>query len=454
MDASAGKHAAPLVPGSCLFGSARDLQRDQLGTYERAMHAHGDLARFRIGPPRLGFEFDAVFDPAGARHVLAEASAGYVKDAPVYREFKHLFGEGLFTLDGEPWQRRRRTLQPLFTKRRVQDHVPLMSAHAEGLVRSLRDGKGNGHLPAATTEYTLNVLGAALFGADMASVAPVIEHAVPLLNAHGARRGLAPLRLPASLPTPANRRARGAQQELRGFVERLMSEREGAEQPRDLLGLLMTATDPETGVGLDVEAIRDEALIFLGAGLDPPPNALACALYLLGGHQEVQERVRQEVRQVLGDRPVTAADLPALRYTTQVVDESLRLYPPGHTLLRRATVPDALHGHPVPPGRIVAVSIWGIHRSPKVWADPHEFRPERFRQARAAERDTYAYLPFGGGPRTCIGRHLAHAEFVVAVATVVRDLRITAPDRQPPVKAGLTLMTDEPFGCRFEPLSA
>jgi cytochrome P450 len=437
-----------------VFGSARDLQRDQLGTYERAMRAHGDLARFRIGPPRLGFEFDAIFDPDGARHVLTETSAGYVKDAPVFREFKHLFGEGLFTFDGEPWRRRRRTLQPLFTKRRVRDYIPLMSSHAEELVSTLRDPEKNVRLPAATTEYTLNVLGSALFGADMASVAPVIEHAVPLLNAHGARRGLAPLRLPASLPTPASRRARRAQKDLRAFVERLMSARHGAEQPEDLLGRLMTATDPETGVGLDVEAIRDEAMIFLGAGLDPPPTALACTLYLLGGNQDVQERVRQEVQQTLGDRPVTADDLPALQYTAQVVDEALRLYPPGHTLLRRSTVTDDLHGYPIPPGRIVAVSIWGIHRNSKVWTDPHEFRPDRFSAARAAERDTYAYLPFGRGPRTCIGVHLAHAEFVVAVATVVRKLRITAPDRQPPVKAGLTLMTDEPFDCRFEPLAA
>jgi cytochrome P450 len=453
MGAPLGTAAAPLVSGSRLLGSARDLQRAQLGTYARAMREHGAMARFRVGPPRLGFEFDAVFEPDGARSILSGVSTGYVKDAPVYHDFTRLFGEGLFTLNGEEWRRRRRILQPSFTRQRVQGYIPLMSGWAEELVRLLRDRRDDTGLPAAAVHYTLNVLGAALFGEDMASAGPVLHRAVPMINAEAARRGLAPVRLPPWLPTPAHRRTARAQQDLRSVVDGIVRGRGDRRGADDLLERLISARDPETGEGLSKQSIRDEALIFLGAGLDPPPNALAFTLYLLGGHEEAQQRVREEVRRVLGDRPPDAADLPALEYTTMVADEALRLYPPGHTLLRRATVPDKVCGHPVPAGRIMAVSVWGIHHNSKVWADPYDFRPERFDPAIAADRDTYAYLPFGGGSRTCIGKHLAHAQLVVAVATVVRALRIRAADREPPTVAGLTLMTGEPFRCAFEPLA-
>lgn len=449
---------APFASGSLLLGSARDLQRDQLGTYERAMRTHGDLVRFRIGPPRLGFEFDAIFDPEGARHVLSGTSGGYVKDAPAFTEIRRAFGDGLATSEGERWRRHRRMLQPLFTKRRVAAYVPLMSGRAQRLAEALRAetaDQGDADLHGEAMSYALDVLGGALFGEDLASAGPVIASAVPLLNEHAARRGLAPVRLPAAAPTPANRAAARARRDLRALVDRLVAKRQDrSQQADDLLGRLVEASDPETGTGLDADAIRDEAMIFLVAGHETAASALAFTLDLIGRHGAVQDRVRSEVQHVVGDRHPPADDVEALVYTGQVVDEALRLYPPAHTLPRRATTDDTLRGHPIPAGRIVAVSIWGIHRNPKVWTDPREFRPERFAPAVAADLDRYAYLPFGAGPRACIGVHFARAELVVAVATLVRSFRLRSADAEPRVAAGVTIGPRDRLGCAVEPLSA
>lgn len=447
---------APLASGSLLLGSARDLQRDQLGTYERAMRTHGDLVRFRIGPPRLGFEFDAIFDPEGARHVLSGTAGGYVKDAPAFTEVRRAFGDGLATSGGERWRRHRRMLQPLFTKRRVAAYVPVMSGRAQRLAEALRSEtahRGDADLYGEAMSYALDVLGGALFGEDLASAGPVIASAVPLLNEHVARRGLAPVRLPAASPTPANRAAWRARRDLRALVDRLVAERQDrSQQADDLLGRLVEASDPETGTGLDADAVRDEAMIFLVAGHETAASALAFTLHLIGRHEAVQDRVRSEVQHVLGDRHPSADDLEALAYTGQVVDEALRLYPPAHTLPRRATTDDTFRGHPIPAGRIVAVSIWGVHRNPTAWTDPREFRPERFAPAVAAGLDRYAYLPFGAGPRACIGVHFARAELVVAVATLVRSFQLHSAGSEPRVAAGVTIGPRDRLGCAVEPL--
>lgn len=448
----------PFASGSLLLGSARDLQRDQLGTYERAMRTHGDLVRFRVGPPRLGFEFDAIFDPEGARHVLSGSSGGYVKDAPAFTEVRRVFGDGLLTSEGERWRRHRRMLQPLFTKRRVAAYVPLMSGRAQRLAEALRSEtvqQGDADLHGEAMSYALDVLGGALFGEDLASAGPVITSAVPLLNQHAARRGLAPVRVPAAWPTPANRAAARARHELRALVDRLVADRQGrSQQGDDLLGRLVEASDPETGTGLNADAVRDEALVFLVAGHETVANALAFTLHLVARHEAVQDRVRREVDHVVAGRPPSADDLEALTYTGQVVDEALRLYPSGHTVPRRATTDDTLRGHPIPAGRIVAVSLWGIHRNPKVWTDPRAFRPERFAPPATAEIDRYAYLPFGAGPRACIGVHFARAELVAAVATMVRSHRLIAAGPEPRVTAGVTIGPHGRLGCAVEPLSA
>lgn len=447
----------PMFPGNRLLGSARRLQHDQLGVYAEAMRAYGDHVRFRVGPPGLGFLFDAVFRPEGARQVLASRANPYVKRAPAYTEFRSLIGDGLLTAEGDRWRRHRRILQPLFTRKRTASWVPQLVRASEDLVddwdRAHPDG-GVVDLADSSLHLAIQALGRTLFGGDaVEAAAPILRPAVEVMNRHAARRALAPVRVPGSWPTPANRRARRARRELYALVEELVRRRRNQPDGADLLSLLLTAQDPETGDGLDDAAIRDEVVLFLIAGHDTTGTSLALTLYLVGRHPTVQDRIRTEVTRVAGDRPLTADDLDGLPYTRQVVDEALRLYPPGHALIRQAAEDTELMGCPVPRGRIVTVSIWGIHHNPDVWSDPDRFDPDRFASEQASERDRHAHLPFGAGPRTCIGVHLALAELATAVATVVRTHRLEALDVTPSIDTGLTMHPAGPLRCRVTPVT-
>jgi cytochrome P450 len=445
----------PGPTGSRLLGSARDLMRDQLGTYERAMHDHGDAARFRIGPPRLGFEFDVVFTRAGAREVLASHAGDYVKEAPVFTEAVRVIGNGLLLSNGERWRRDRRLLAPLFTPRRIREYVEptaevaaetvetVLARHPSGGVVGLRD---------AGTEYALGVLGRTIFGSDIAAASPTLRRTIPILSRYVTRRGLAPARVPAAWPTPANRVANRARRELYALVDGLIAERRGGRNlGNDLLSMLLAARDPESGIGLDDPEVRDNALIFLIGGHDTTAGTVALTLHLVARHPAVQEAIRAEATDVLGDGPIGREELGRLGCTARVIDETLRMYPPGHTLVRKASTETELLGRRVPAGRIVAVSVWGIHHNPAVWPDPHRFDPDRFDDDRTADRDRYAHLPFGGGPRSCIGDHLAMAELTILVASIIRSCRLRPMVDEPELEAGMTLRPVDAMPCRVEP---
>jgi cytochrome P450 len=447
----------PGPAGSPLLGSARALRRDQLGTYERAMHDYGDAARFRVGPPRIGFDFDVVFTPAGAREVLATRAADYVKEAPVFTEAVRVIGNGLLLSNGDRWRRDRRMLAPLFTPRRIREYVAPTAAVAADTVDTVLErhpGGGVLGLRDAGTEYALGVLGRTVFGSDVTDASPTLRRTIPILSRYVTRRGLAPVRVPASWPTPANRTADRARDELYGLVDRLIAQRRAGENVgQDLLSMLLSARDPEDGLGLDDQEVRDQALIFLIGGHDTTAGTIAMTLHLVASHEPVQDRLRAEAADVLGEGPIGPDELGRLTYTAQVVDEALRMYPPGHTLVRKAAVDTELLGREVPAGRIVAVSVWGIHHNPAVWPEPHRFDPDRFdgHEGPAGARDRYAHLPFGRGPRSCIGDHLAMAELTIAVASVVRSCRLRPMVAEPELEAGMTLRPVDELPCWVEP---
>jgi len=453
----------PLIPGSWLFGSARELRADPLGPYRTILESGRDLVRFRVGPPRVGFEFDAVLRPEGARQVLATDFGRYRKEAPVFDEIARFLGEGLLTSDGDRWRRDRRILQPLFTRKRVASYVGTIGEAANELIRSWHEDAVAGRpvdLHDSALRYALDALGRAILGDDVVDARLVLKDALPLLSQHAVRRGLALVRLPPSLPTPSNRRAAAAQAEVYGLVDRLIARRRAADHAGDdLLGLLLAARDPEGTGGIDDRGIRDQVLVFLLGGHETTASALALTLQLLATHPDVQERARAEVGRVLADRRAAPEDVERLRYTAQVVDEALRLYPPGHTVVRTAVEDVRLLGHEVPRGRIVALSFWGIHHNPSVWRDPERFDPDRFAPSESGEDDAtsqlrYRHLPFGGGPRACIGVHLALTELVIAVAEVLRAYRLRAVVAEPRLDVGLTLRPLGPLPCRVEPVQS
>jgi cytochrome P450 len=451
----------PAARGSLLLGNTLDLQRDQLGTYARAMTEHGDMARFRVGPPGVGFTFDAVFAPEGARQVLAADASHYVKDAPVIGEFRHFLGNGLLVSEGERWRRDRRIAGPLFTRRAVAGHLDTVAGAARDLVSWCEaDATADRavDLVQLSMRYALHALGHTVFGDDIVQVAPTLRSVLPALGDHLKRRSLAPVRLPHSWPTPANRRAESIRKIVWDLADSLIADRRArGARGTDLLSRLLSASDPETGEGLSDDDVRDEAIIFLIAGHETTGSALAFTLQLLGRHPEIQERARAEVVDGPGRQAGGEYDVEQLPYVTQVVNEAMRLYPPAHTVVRRAAVDTELLGYPVPKGRIVAVNIWGIHHRPSVWPDPLDFRPDRFEaSAGGAERSRrasgYTHLPFAGGPRACIGEHLAMAELVAAVAALLANYRIRAELVSPNLEVDLALRPKGELPCRFERL--
>ncbi len=446
----------PMIRGSLLSGSGRELKDDQLATYARVLREHGGRrVRFRVGPPKVGFVFDAVFAPDGARQVLATDAAHYDKEVPGIEEARRLFGNGILFSNGDRWRRDRRIVAPLFTKKRISSYVDGMAVAAEHLATTwTAPGRNLVDLTEAGTLYALDVLGRSVFGGDVEPTAPVLRATVPVLNEYAARRILSPVRLPTWVPTPANRRAERARVALWGQVEGLIAERRaGSLDGDDLLTLLLTARDPEDGSALDDDAVRDQALILLLGGHETTGTTMALALHLLGRHPDVQQRVRDEVAAVVVDRPVghrsiEVDDLARLTFTAQVLDETMRLYPPGHTLVRHAHEATTLDGQDVPAGHLVAVSVWGVHHNPDVWPDPERFDPDRF----GSEAGRYHHLPFGGGPRGCIGQHMATAELLVAVATLVRSFRLTSELDEVPLDVGLALRPRGALPCRIEPV--
>ena len=454
--------APPSARGSLLLGCARHLQRDQLGTYAEAMAAHGDIARFRVGPPRVGFEFDAVFSPEGAHQVLAADAGHYVKDAPVISEFRHFLGDGLLVSRGERWLTHRRIVQPLFTRRAVSSHLDAIAAATDDLLSWCEAGASAGtpvDLHALSMRYALSALGRSVFGEDIVQAAPTLREVLPPLGDHLKRRALAPVRSPHWFPSPANRRGERIRKVVWNLADSLIAERRAtATEGTDLLSRLLRARDPDTGDALSDADVRDEVIIFLIAGHETTGSALAFTLQLLGRHEAVQDRVRAEAAEAVelaGNGKPAVPDLERLPYTTAVINEAMRLYPPAHTVVRRADADTELLGYPVDKGRIVAVSIWGVQHRSTVWDDPCAFSPERqvvgaATGDSASRSSSYRQFPFGGGPRKCIGEHLAMAELTVAVAALVRRYRLRSLREVADVEVDLSLRPRGALPCRFE----
>jgi cytochrome P450 len=444
------------MPGVPVLGSALDFSRSLLRTQLRALHELGDVVRFSVGPPGLRLVLHGVYAPDGVQHVLAGASARYRKDNHLYDEMRNAFGDGLLTSQDDTWLRQKRFLQPLFTHAQVARYVPAMATEAAELVRRWRGAARTGatvELHGETSLFTLRVVGRVLLGSDLEAAVPVLRSMLPALSEDLRRRGFSPLPVPAGWPTPLNLRERRHRAALDAVIDDLVADRRAGGGGADLLGRLVQAQDGETNSrGLDDAEVRDQVLVFLFAGSDTTATALTAALHLLGAHPEVQDRAHDEVRGVLDGREPTAADLAALPYLTAVVKEALRLYPPAYATSRRLTGgDDEIGGHRIPDGADVGVYPWVTHRHPRHWDDPERFDPSRFAPEREAARHRYAWFPFGGGPRTCIGGHFALLEALTALCAVLPAYRIETPDRPIPVVPKITLHPAEPVQARVVP---
>ena len=415
------------------------IRRDPLAYLEGVVSRFGDLVAFPL--PKTPVLL--VNDPDGVRRVLVENARGYSKATIQYGALSLVTGGGLLTADGDAWRRRRRIAQPAFHHGTLDVVAEQAVAAADRVAlgwRAVPDG-GVVDVDAACMQATLEVVGRTLFDADLAADGELIVAAVHDALTAVVQRARTPQ--PSWLPTRANRRLARAVQTLDrtcGAVVRARRDRGLAGD--DLLGLLLRSAEAEGGLS-DAE-VRDELVTLVIAGHETVASALSWTLLLLADHPLEQQRVHAELDTVLaGRRAPTWADLPALRLTRAVVDEALRLFPPAWVLTRRAVADDVVCGVSLPAGTLVLISPWLVHRRPTDWPAPRTFDPSRF----AADRSgvpSGSYLPFGVGPRLCIGRDFALVESVLALAALLRGHRVGLPVRdgrvrRPAVEASVTL---------------
>lgn len=445
--------AAPVYRGALLLGALADFRADMFGTLLRAS-ALGPVVRFRM-PPGLRVRSYGVFSPDGASRLLGEAAASYRKDSRPYEETSAFFGDGLLTSQDERWQRQRRLVAPLFTPRRLEsDYLRVLVEEATRLRERWQAApEATVDVHAVSVAYTLRAIGRVLFGTDLDDVLPRLRPVFATANAYLTGRITTASPIPRTWPTPANRRGSAARRDLYAIVDGVLDRRRaGGARGGDLLDRLLGARDPQTGEPLTDDEVRDQALIFMLAGHETTATALAFTLQLLARHPDVQARVHREADAVLQDETLPGDVVRAMPYTQQVLKETLRLYPPAYAISRYTATGDVVTGTEIPPESNVFVGTYAMHRSPHVWLDPARFDPDRFRPEEVERRHRMAWLPFGAGPRTCIGAQLATVELTVAVALLTAQFTVVPANADPPVGAvasGLVLRPGGPIPHRL-----
>lgn len=463
-------------------GPGKSPPFDELATLRDGPHAfllkiaraYGPILRYPVGPP-IGpdLAFYLVSDPDGVKHVLQDNAKNYSKDTFQYNLLSTITGQGLLTSDGDFWRRQRRLAQPAFHRARVAGFGPLMVDAAQAMLARW-DAHAAAGDPVDVAEemmhVALQIVGKALFSAEIGDQADTLAQATLTVLDHIVGRARTFGIVPEWLPTAGNRRHRRAMRTLEEAVYETIAARRptplpansptppaplprregGDERPSparggvggevDLLGMLMAARDPDTGEGMSDQHLRDEAMTGLIAGHETVASALAWTWHLLAENPEAEAKLHAELAEVLGGRPPTVDDLPRLRYTEMAFLEALRLYPPAWIISRKALGADEIGGYRIPAGALVVTSPYVTHRLADIWEEPEAFRPERFAAEAAAGRHRFAFYPFGGGPRLCIGNGFAMVEASLVIATVAQRYRPRlVPDHPVVVEPGVTL---------------
>lgn len=441
--AAEGVRTAPGPRGWRLLANLLEIRRDRLLFVERAVREHGDAVAFPMGGKRL-FLFA---HPEHFRRVLVENPEGYRKGVGL-AEARCFLGDGLLTSEGEVADRERHRLLPAFRRERVEAGGGAIAAAAQEMLGRwdrLEEGERTLDVSREMVLLTLEALGRTLFASDLRPVARQLADDLDLVGRWAIRRMTALVPLPLWLPTRGNRRARRARARLDAVAERLLRERRerGGLDAEDVLAQLLKPG------GEGERQVRDEVVTLLLAGHETAAATLTWAWHLLALHPEAEARLHQELAEVLGGRPPTVDDLPRLAWTQAVVDEVLRLYPPVWMIPRRAVADDVVHGWAVPAGSDVLLSVCSLHRHPELWTRPESFAPDRFEGARMAP---FGFLPFGAGPRACLGGRFAVTEVCLVLAAVAQRYRLAAvPGRVTTAEALLTLHPRGGLPLRLQP---
>lgn len=407
-----------------LFKILRGYHVDPYERWTSIQRQYGDVARYKYGLSDTFF----ISSAEGAKRILQDNVSNYTKQLPTYAMIRRLVGNGLLTSEGSFWLRQRRLAQPAFHRQRIVAMGSVMTAAAVEMAEQWAPKLAAGEpisMLREMTRLTLKVVGDALFGAALSAKAARVLSSWDVLNQQLVERYNNMRLIPPILPTRYDRDFRNARKTMFRIVEELVAEKRAqGRESDDLLSMLMHARDEDTGEQMTDAQLRDEMVTLILAGSETTAIALSWTWALLDHHPRVREKLDEELGRVLAGRAPTAADFPQLSYTKAVLEEAIRLYPPVYILSRRIKANDVVCGHRLYKGCVAVMSPIVLHRHPAYWENPDELLPERWMDPEAEKRrPRFAYLPFSGGPRQCIGNTFALMEGVLLLATLAQRFR-------------------------------
>lgn len=424
-NATTGLHlrTPPGPHGHPLFGMTFEAQRDPLGFLVNLTQQFGDVVRMRF----IFWPIYVVTHPEDVKHVLQDNNRNYSKDHFAYKAVRLFLGQGLITNDGSSWLRQRRLMQPAFHRQRLADFGTLMSNATITMLegwQALAEHEQPLNIANEMIRLSLRIAGQALFSIDLSKETDALGLAFKKMSTMLADNFYAPP-LPISIPTRRNRQVQATRRSLDTIVYSIISERRQLSmQTGDLLSILMNTRDEETGEMMNDSQLRDEVITLLFAGHETTANVLTWTWYLLSQHPEVEQRLHAELDEVLNGGVPTIEHLPKLTYSRMVLEEAMRLYPPVWVIGRKALADDELGGYHIPANSLVVLSPYLTHHHSGFWEQPEIFNPERFSPESVANRPRYAYFPFIGGPRLCIGNHFAMMEAQLVLATIAQRYQL------------------------------
>lgn len=430
------------VPGPPGFFGVRNLFQlatNQLDFLTEVMSRHGDVALVRM----LGQPWYVVSHPDDIEAVVVKHARAMGRDA--YAEvLERALGKGLLTSDGELWKRQRRLIAQAFVPKKIQTYADAMVRVTAACLGTWRHGEMR-NLHEESSRITMEVVAEVLFGTGVDERdAEIVRSSMAVFNEFFANSPEAILRLSPRVPTPRNLRMKRAVARIDELIYRVIARRRRGDARDNLLGTLLAARD-EDGSTMTDQQLRDEAVTLFLAGHETTALAIAHTLFLLSTHPDVERRLAAEIAQVLGGRAPTAGDVRALPFTERVLKESMRLYPPAWTTGREALEDVEVAGVRIPKGAQILLSQWVVHRDPRWFPNPEGFDPNRWLPERAAAIPRFAYFPFGGGPRVCIGNHFAMLEATLILAMIVQRWHVElVPGQRLELRPSVTLRQKGP----------
>lgn len=421
--------------GLLVTGNLFQFRKDPLGFLQKAATEYGDIIPLRFGPRRVYM----LTNPEYIKQVLVSKQAYFIK-AKGLRTAKAVVGEGILTSEGKKHVRQRRLMQPAFHRERIADYADTIVGYAERLAAGWQDGEERNILE-DMMEMTLAIITRTMFSIDIYDKSSLhqgihdIGHAIEVGMKYVSRKASSFIDLPETIPTRRNKEWQESSDTLNDVIYSIISERRQSvkQEKGDLLSMLMAARDEDDGTGMTDQQLRDEVMTIFLAGHETTANTLTWIWYLLSQNPEAEQKLWNELDSVLQGRPPKAEDLKHLPYTNHVIWEAMRLYPAAWAVNREVADEVEIGGYNFQPGETVLMSQYVMHRNPKYYDNPDGFVPERFAGDLLKRIPQYAYFPFGGGPRMCIGNNFALMEAGLVVAAIAQKYKLRLAENHPPV---------------------